>query len=193
MATRLYVLPLITTTTPKGDRRDPKYLDTHLAGVEWSLMDMGDEPICLVAADVGAEHAAFAAETDVLALPANLDQPLGAQLATVQNALEARNIPAGWVQSTHTYRQVVRVVAQAFQFLQRLQVVRPGRLFGGGVTLDTRFNQLPAAVRSALTAAATDLGYDTSGLTGTSTLRTILKTMADQWRQIELFIGGEAF
>lgn len=155
-------------------------------------MDMGDEPVCIVVADVGSDHAAFAAETDVLALPSDLDQQVGAQLATVQNALESRNIPAGWVQGTHTYRQVIRVVAQAFQFMQRLQVVRPGRLFTGGATLDTRFNQLPVAVRNALVAAATDLGYDTSTLSGTSTLRNILKTMADQWRQIELFIGGEA-
>lgn len=192
MATRLYVLPIVGTGASASDSRRPKYTDTHLLGVAWTMMDMGDEPVCIVVADVGSDHAAFAAETDVLALPSDLDQQVGAQLATVQNALESRNIPAGWVQGTHTYRQVIRVVAQAFQFMQRLQVVRPGRLFTGGATLDTRFNQLPVAVRNALVAAATDLGYDTSTLSGTSTLRNILKTMADQWRQIELFIGGEA-
>lgn len=188
---RLYLMPLIGAGT-KDDSRRPKYEATHMAGLSWSMMDYGNEPIGLVGIkDIStATHLLLAAELDVLALPQDLDTQIGAQLATVQNAMESRSIPAGWVQGTFTYRQVIRIVAQAFAFMQRLQFITPNRLLTGAVNLDTRFNQLPVAMRNDLVSAANSLQYDTSSLSGTSTLRVILKTMADQWRQIELIIGG---
>jgi hypothetical protein len=185
---RLYLMPLITT----GDQRRAKYRNTHMAGLSWSLMDFGNEPLALVSIRniPPATHALLEAEPDVLALPQNLDQQIGAQVAAVQNALESRNLPAGWVQATHTYRQVVRTAAQAFQFAQRLGTHTPTRLFSGA-TLDTQFNQLPVAARTALANAAGSLGYSASTLSGTSTLRAMLKAMADEWRQGTLLIGGE--
>lgn len=190
MTAHLYVLPMITTSTPKGPLRYPKYTDTTLSGVEWVAMDYGNEPWSFLAADVpDATHTLLVANTDVLALPTNLDQTVGAQLTIVQNALESRNIPAGWVQSGFTYRQILRIVMAAFQFMQRCQGLGLDAVFGGGVTLDTRFNQLPVATRQLLVDAANSFGYNTSTLSGTSTLRTILKAMADQWRQLEFTIG----
>ncbi len=138
-----------------------------------------------------AQHLLLIAHADVVALPANLDQQIGAQQAVVQNALQTLNIPENWVQSSFTYRQVLRVVALIFQFMQRLNFVTVDRLFGSGITLSTRFNQLPQAMRQQLIAAANSLGYDTSSLSGTNTLRSILKTLADQSNLLEVFLGEE--
>lgn len=186
-------MPIIGVGT-KADPRRPSYRDTHLAGLSWSMMDYGNEPLAIVGVkDIPpATHIALAAETDVLALPENLDTELGAQLTAVQNAMEARNIPSGWVQAGMTYRTIVRMVVQAAAFLQRLQATTSTRLLGSGVTLDTQFSALPVAMRNAMVSAATSLGYDTTGLSGANTLRTILKNVADQWRQGQIFLCGEA-
>lgn len=193
MAHRLYLTPLSGSGT-KLDPRRPKYAaDAESRDIPWAMMDFGAEPLCLFSADIPDDlHAQFAAQPDVLALPLNLDQAIGAQLTTVQNALESRNIPAQWILDTHTYRQVIRIVAQLCQFLQRLNGLTASRLFKSGITLDTRFNQLSVTMRQLLVDAATSFNYNTSSLSGTSTLRNILKTMADQWSQIEMFIGGRA-
>ena len=192
MALRIYLLPMVDTGTVGHPRLVPKYDQTDLAGLERSLLVYGAEMACLAAVDVTPEqHAVLVAEPDVLGLPANLDQAIGAQLQVVQNALGALNIPDQWVQDTHTYRQVLRVVATIFLVLSRFQQFQLARLFASGITLATRFNQLPVAVRTALQDTATDLGLDTSGITGTMTLRQILKALADQTHFLEVFLGAE--
>src|ERR1700693_3954213 len=124
----------ITGTGTDADSRRPKYADTDLAGHPWAAMDFGNEPIMLVAT---ATNAALAAETDVTTIPLNLDQQIGAAVTTVQNKLESFNIPADWVTSTMTYRQVVRKVLQGFMFWQRAQGLGIPLLFTGGVKLST--------------------------------------------------------
>jgi hypothetical protein len=89
---------------------------------------------------------------------------------------------------------VLRVVAALFQFHQRYQATSgtSASLFAGGLTLSSTFSSLPASVRTALRNAAISLGYDTSSLTGASTLRQCLKAMADQWRAVDtIYLGDE--
>lgn len=188
----IYLLPLVGAGT-HDDRRRPAYIATEAPGVEYTLMDFGMEPVCLLHIHTtGAQDTALQAHADVFALPANVAQVIGGQLAAVQNVLATFNIPEDWVQATMTYRQVLRRIALMCQFMQRLAVFLPTPLFTGGVTLATRFNQLPAATRTVLQAAAGDLGLDTSGLTGATTLRVILRNLADQLVIDTVFLGEES-
>ena len=182
-------MPLILKTRPSGkDEWCPKYVDTN-----FSLMPYGKQNIALVAADVeDAVDTAISANADVRRLPDDLDQQLGAATAAVQAALESRNLPAGWVLSTMTYRQVLKVLIGCMQFLRRFagvtQIATP--FIGGAVTLNTQFNQLSALNRQRLLTVAATFNLNTSGLGGTNTLRQILKNVADQLNWPEVKLGG---
>jgi hypothetical protein len=191
MPLRLYLMPIIGAGV-KGDPRRAAHWDTFTSnGIDVEMKDMGNEPVCMVGANVpDSVHAVLIAFSDVVALPLNLDSQIGAQLTQVQNALEALNIPSGWVASGNTYRQVIRIVFAIFFFMQKLQGITPTRLMDTGITLNTRFNQLPQSMRTFLINTATALNFNTSSLSGTSTIRTILKAMADQLPQLEFIIGG---
>lgn len=189
---QLYVVPIRSFTTSEGlEARVAKY-DDLLCAIGCATMDFGLEPVMLVAGEMDlARDAAVTANADVLALPVDLDQALGgAGRNRVQSALEARNLPAGWVTATMTYRQVVRPVAAILLFAQRYHGLTGARLFGSGVTLDTAFGSLPAQVQQNLLRAAESLGYDTSALTASTTLRQALKAMSDQWGARPIRLNG---
>lgn len=182
MAIRYYFMPLTGTGT-RQDPRLPKYRATDVPGGAYTLLPYGAEPICCVRLDVTpAQHTALTAHTDVLAVPADLTQPVGASLPAVQNGLEILNIPSHWLTSTHTYRQVLRGILTVFMFVQTVHGVTADRLFASGITLNTPFSQLPAAMRQALQDAAARGAFDASGLTGATTLRQLLQELGDQWR-----------
>ena len=189
---RFYVVPIIGTGSDHTDGRRPKYFDT--LGAAWSAMDYGAEPVMLVRAEVtAAQDASLTANADVFALPVNLDANLtGAEVTSVRTVLEALNIPASnWVTTAVTWRQLVRTVAQMMQFLQRLNAVQGNtRLFGGTITLTTRWNQLNAAQQSALRQTASSMGFPTTALAGSSNFRAMLKAMADQWGNRPVVMGG---
>ena len=192
MAIQFYLLPIEQVNFARG----PKYLKWRFSptglDVRWSAMDFGLEPVMLVWADVtNPQHTALSANTDVVSLPANIDNAISAgALNSVKAALEGLNIPAGWVTTGHTYRQVLRIVAGLFQFAQRFHGLHGERLFGGSFTMETQFRDLPQAVRTKLTQAAESHDYDTSALSGTSTVRQILKFLADQWDGEVIVMGG---
>lgn len=189
MAYRLYIVPRTGTGTFEDTYR-PKYI-ADLKGGPWVGMPFGLEPHILVSTDLsGEDHATIAAYSDVIVIPANLDNTIGTNRDAVVNALGTLNIPAGWVTSAMTYREVIKPVAAIFQFAQRLKGHGNIRIFDTGITLSTKFNQLPAAVRTKLKGAAESMNFDTSSLSGTSTIRQILKEMADQWGDKEIKLGG---
>jgi hypothetical protein len=181
----------------KGDPIRPKYRDSLFPTLDWSQFYYGDEPWTLVGIqDVPpATDAALNANADVFELPANLDQTMGTVGVrnTVRNRLEAVNIPGTWVQTSTTYREVVRIIGAVIQFSQRFQGVSgipANRWFAGGRTLDSTFGSLAAPAQQALldTGASdwerpdgTIFHFDTSALTGSTTLRALLKSVADQY------------
>lgn len=195
MTWRLYLVPVVETTDPDDGKitRLPKYIAA--LPVSWSAQDYGFEPAMLVAADVTtAQHNSISGNADVSAVPVNLDaNPNNNGATSVRNRLEALNIPAAWVNTSLTWRQIVRTVSGFMQYMQRVAAIRGvpmARLFSGGVTLSTQINQLPQVWRDALIQAANEFGYDISGLSGGSTLRNALKAMADQWGTRPLVMGG---
>ena len=195
MAWRLYVIPIESAGTARGPKYFTWMVDPDPPGlsVPWAMMDYGCEPTGIVAADVTtAQHNVLAGHADVLALPVNLNtSPNAAAVTTAQTYLESINVPAGWVTTALTWRQIVRTVAGLFQFAQRYSGISSGgRWFGGGVALSMQWGQLPADVQTNLLATATSFGYSTMGLSGTTTIRTILKVLADAWGDAPFYLGG---
>jgi len=189
---RFYVVPVIGTGADHTDGRRPKHFDS--LGAPWNAMDYGAEPVMLVRAEVtAAQDATLTNNADVFALPVNLDTTLtAAEVTSARTVLEALNIPASnWVTTAVTWRQLLRTVAQMMQFFQRLNAVQGNtRLFGGTITLTTRWNQLNVAQQSALSQAASSMGFSTTALTGSSNFRAMLKVMADQWGNRPVVMGG---
>lgn len=177
MAIRFYLVPKDGDGTPLLNPFRPKYL----SGLTFWAMDYGREPFFLAAADVtDPQHTAIVANADVSAFPQNLDAQVGANLAATQAALETRNMPGSWVQSTHTFRNVLRGVATLCRVAQRYDALFVSRIFQAGLTLDTTVSQLTQTQRDRLQTAATVLGVDYSSVTGATTLRQVLRVVAQQ-------------
>ena len=201
MAFRLYIVPVVGTGSSSHDARRPKYFasDANGAGTtgivtgDWSAMDYGFEPWMVVGANLSvSDDNLIVGEPDVFALPFDLAPTLTAQQVTnVQNKLEAINVPAGWVNTSLTWLQVVRTVLGMFSLIQRYAGIHgPNGLFSGGVNLNSSINSLPAQVRQDFNTAATSLGLDTSEITGTTTVRAALKLLADQMQARQYNFNG---
>lgn len=191
MAFRFYIVPTIGAGTFLDPRR-PKYFgDGTVSGV-WAAMDYGREPRMIVGADLSAaDDTTLEGQADVLALPVDLDQTLTAgQVTAVQNKLEAINLPSAWVNTTRTWRYVLKAVLGIMAFMQRFCGMQQAALFSGTVSLDTTFNQLPVAVRNKLQQAAVSMGLDTTGLSGSTPIRTILRNVGQQLEQQPFEFSG---
>jgi len=197
MAVRFYLMP---TIDDGFGRLSPKYISTlyNPAGgdvlkVRAGLMRYGfNEEVYLAAADVTTpQHNALVAHADVTTVPANIDGNISAgALQAVKDALEVLRIPGNWVTTGHTYRQVLRTVAGLFQFSKRHFALHNKILIPTANNMDHVWSDLPLAVRQELQATADALGYDYSGVTGSTPLRTILKSLADQWGSQPFDMGG---
>jgi hypothetical protein len=195
-AFRIYLLPFVTGSD--GVLRPKYFSDGTITGDFKGAIPYAFEPWMFVGADLASEeHITLSGQADVFLIPANLTDTLTAgQVTNVQNKLESINVPAGWVSTALTWAQVLRTVFGILNFYQRYTSIyfsANGTLppaLGGTVTLNSTFASLPLAVRNALTATATDLGFSTTGIAGGTTLRTILKLMADQYAA-RAFILGE--
>jgi hypothetical protein len=141
----------------------------------------------LVAGDVPTEitaaaHQALVDAPDAFVIPENRNQQIGANLLTVQDALETMGFPADWVTASMTYNRVLRLVWAAIQLFRhvagRLNTTVP--FITGAVTLQTQFQDIPAAGRQALLDTAVFYGIDTTGMGQTTTLREMIREFADQ-------------
>jgi hypothetical protein len=177
---------VVLPSRDSGQLGDPA-LD--ITGASW--MDYGFEALYLVKADVtAAQRTALSAQTDVLVVPANIDNTVSAAaLARIQATLEAANLPSEWVTTALTYRQVLRRTRRIITFMQRWAGMFVERVFVNGITLDTRWNQLSPTVQQRLRDVAASLTLDTSSIANNTTMRTILRVVADQLPDITL--GGE--
>lgn len=167
---RFYLCPMETVVDARGRTViRPRYYQA--LGISLiSMNDYGNEPLCFLGADVTpAQHTAMVANADVSAFPTDLDSLVGANLATVQQSLESRNLPADDVTVNTPYRIMIRWIIAIFSITTNVP------LFSGGVTLDTTLGQLTATQRAELKANAESAGYSTAGLTLQSTIREALR------------------
>jgi hypothetical protein len=174
--------------TPETSFR-PKYVETlpRLFTAKY-----GWENAFLVALELTpAQKSAVAAQPDVVLFPKPLDEPISSlALSNLVTRLEAAHIPATWITTANTWRDVLRGVHKAIRFMQRHQELFPERLFDT-VTLDTRLNQMTTQQRQRLSNVADDLGLDRSQVTTTTTIRQLLIMLGQQLP--DTAAGGEAF
>ena len=189
MAWHLYILPIINVGTEGA--RIAKYLNT--LPVSWAMIDYGQQPSALAAADLTpAQNTALVANSDVFAIPDNLDSTI-VGVAAFKQAFEGIFIPAQWITGSETYRSVLRSVWGMFATLQRYVNIsgNPAPIINGTtVTLSTQFRNLDVQVQTDLIATANSLGLDISGLSGNNTLRNILKSLSDSWGSRPFVVGG---
>lgn len=184
---RYYVMPL--GVTPNGTRR-PKYFrdrrsdtDPTLIDAPYTIIPYGLIDACLVVADVTTtQHADLVANLDVAAAPQNIDQTISVSaLPQVRAVLEVLCIPAGWVTTSHTYRQILRMAGGLFQFSERHHALHNEQLIDSQDQLDLQWNEIPLARRGRIRETANSLGYGYDWVTGTTTVRQMLKVLGDQW------------
>ncbi len=199
---RWYIMPFVeyeqdgrTYRWPKYFApRFPPYVNAPSGGVDapYSWMDYGLIPAALVVADVDqAQHDSIVANNDAVSPPEDIDQNVTTQaIPTVQNVLEALRIPAGWVNTSYTYRNILRMIAGLFQFSQRYHAMHNEDLISSQAALDLQWNQIPAARRARIQATVADLGYNTDGITNQTTVRAILWNFAQQWGDSVFYVGG---
>jgi hypothetical protein len=179
MTVRVYLMPYLEGVRGSFTRRLPKYLSL-VDGSRCTAIYYGQEEVCLLVVDsTDPQHTSLIANADVSALPANLDTAVTSGARTqIVNALEALNVPAQWVANGQTFRLVFRRLAGIFQVLQDIH--------GRGLrflqsALDNQINTLPANVIQAMQDAGVALNLDTSGITGTTTIRVALATIGAQF------------
>ena len=196
MTVRWYVWPVQEIDEAGTLWRGPRYIKwfKNPGGIEvaWSWIDYGLMPTALLVAEVTvAQHALANGQADIITIPENIDSMIGsAALAAVAAALESLHIPAGWVTTAHTYRDVMRKTAQLFLLSQRYHGRTAKRLIEAGITLNTSINQLPDNVRVSLNESAKSLGWDTSAIGPSWTLRQALGYLADQWGDTPILFGS---
>jgi hypothetical protein len=192
---RWYVWPVQEVEIGDTLYRGPKYLKWRQnpdgVDVRWKAMDYGLMPTMLLVADVTQEqHDLAAAQPDIITIPPDIDGAISPQaLPLVVDALEALHIPAGWVTTAHTYRDVMRPTAHLFQLAQRYHGRTARRLIEAGYNLDTLIGDLPVNVLQSLNETAQSLGWDTSEIQASWRLRQALRHLAQQWGEAPVLFG----
>lgn len=180
---RFYLVPVEASASHRGPKYFPYHGDPNppaLIQADWEAKDYGNEPSMLLASNLSnPDDVTLTAQPDVTKFADNLDQQMGADLATMQAALEALNLPAQMVTSTTTHRQVIRGIMGIFSVAQCMQG-KGFRVFGAGITLATTLSALAVPARQALQDCATQLGYDQTGITLSSTIRQVLTLVVQQ-------------
>jgi hypothetical protein len=178
MARRIYIMPMVPGG---GDGRPGNWFRPKIFPVSsWATM-FGAELVCMLVSDVDdATHEIISADSDVLAFPEKLAANLSSAAVTVVKAfLDGHRIPSQWVSTSLTYSQVAKGIWKIFTVGQKLRSSL-GSIFSEGDTLATTWQQLPRAKQNGLRAVAEKEGWDASGIAAGTTVRQILKAIADQ-------------
>jgi len=195
MTIRFYLIPM-----EEGPGfREVKYFRTRWGSgtidAPMGVMDYGLMNVALVVSDVTAEqHDLLVSEIDVVSIPQNINENVSAiALPQVKAAIESLRIPADWITTNNTYRELLRMIASLFQFVQRYHGMHDEVLIDNQSQLDLRWNEIPQNRQQKIIATADFLGYDYSWVTNTMLVRTILKGLADAWGNKPFKIGGFEF
>lgn len=197
VALRFYIVPVVQVGIYRspahfGGRSNP--VDAELAGMTWGMMDYGLINVGMVGAQVNPTQITYLnGLTDIIVIPANIDNTIGANLATVKSKLAAFDIPNVSIQAADTYRLAMREVAGSFQFMQRLSAITGVNPTTLNIHLSTTYGQLNQTWKNALQQTASELGYSTAGINGSSTLEEILISIGNQNDAKTFQLGGISF
>ena len=194
---RIYIVPMEVVVGPIGNVRRAKYLYAY--PYRFGCLDYGSEDICLAAVTgiTQVDHDALALNTDVIALPEILDNFMTAgQTTAARNFYDTLNIPSGWINTSRTVREVVKITAGLFQFNQRWRGLSAGRQsspFKEGMNLNTQYRNMSELNKGRVVVTMDSMQVDTSTLTGTSTIRDAMQLFAIEISLRPLVIGGISF
>ena len=182
MAVRFYIMPTVIAAgidPARPPTQHPKYwVDVHPFAARY----YGSDDVCIVRAKniSTVDHDIVSAYPDVLSIPLNINNNLTAGAVTVaQNFLESLYIPADWVNTNRTYKQVLKIIAALFAFNEQWSKLTLGSSpFKENLDLTTQYNQLTTNVQNRIKQIFDDNAIDRSALTATSTLREGLKLFA---------------
>jgi len=132
----------------------------------------------------------LAAKPDVYAFPADasLDSPISDK-TTIDAFFEGFNIPTDWTTASTTYVELARALANMAKILQRFFGIAGYELFTSGVTLNTRFRQLPAASQTALQQAVDELAGFAVPINENAQLRQLLKAASEYLQSMPVTLG----
>lgn len=194
----VYVVPVATYTTQQAWMvRWPEVGGAAVPGVtgprglvlgteRYSLTYVGRELAVLAGTLSTAAHNALVADPDVI-LIANLNEVLTAgRVTAIQTYLGRFNVPNNWISAGMTIREVLRRLAWMGQMMERIG----GKMADAGLTQTTQWKDVPAGVKTRLSAFAVEKSLDTSGITTKTTLGEVLRRAADQIADNFLF-GSE--
>lgn len=187
MTVRFYIIPIEAIDRKYGPEYfNWKYDQNHIIELEnvvYSLKIFGGTDVGLIAADVStAQHTYLTSQADVIAIPVNLDNTVGTNLTAITNALESVNIPAGWVNSNQTYREILKILCGMFFYLQT--VSNPQNILENGYTLNTILSDFTPAFRTLAQNTANSFGYDLSSITLSNTWSEVLNIIYAQSNDI---------
>lgn len=133
-----------------------------------------------------------------LATPSNIDNALTANQANAAKDLfEDRGIPAGFINAGDTRREAIRAVIGLFLFSQRLE----GRYGSGfwdrakshGITLATVWADFPQSLKDEFLDVRDSFGWTGNlGVTNSTTLREVMRILAEQFEDTPMYIAGVA-
>lgn len=190
MALALFLVPMVGTGATKRDAHHPKY--THAPEVQrYASLGYGPQEVAIAAIQAPQSYLdTVAAQPDatLMATPATIDDTLTAgQVATIKAIFEATFLPDSFVAVGDTRRQVIRTVLGLFAFSIRMHA-RLGdswkkKAQDRGMTLSSRWNQFPQALKDEFQAIIETYGWTPGelGVTNQSTMREILRAIADQF------------
>jgi hypothetical protein len=185
MAFRIYILPMITVIdamAPNGSVRRPAYTDN----LKFSAVDYGSENVCVcLLHDLTQEqHDSIVSKQDVMSLPQNIDQNMtSGAVNAAQSFLEGLNIPANWINTNRTFRDVVKIIVGLFQLNQKWSGLTNGSSpFKEGLNLETKFVDMTTNVRSRLLLCFDELNIDRTMLTVQNNIREILFEFGKQMK-----------
>lgn len=189
---RAYILPLILGG--RANHRFPKYFPyPHQFG--WSLMDYGKQDLALVIADINeTTDNILRSASDVFCFPSNLDQKIpDKQLSSVILKLHNLDIPADRFTTSHTWRDVIRVVWKTFKLGCVHHAINNEKVFHSDIKLDSRFSSHNSVVKKNFIKSAHNLNLDTSSISDSFTLRQALNVLVDQISPEGFELHGEKF
>lgn len=200
MAIEIFLIPMVQfgTNFLGQPHFGPKYVEDNANVTKFGVLRYSriTEAIVLVQAPA-AELTSIRNNIDVAsaATTANIDNTITTgQRNDMRSYLEAREVPAQWVNTGDTRREIIRGLAGIYMFAQRVE----GRTGLGlkesfqsaSITLDDTWLSLPQGTKTMLLETVADHGWANPGFTNTITVREILKFFSDQFEATPIELAG---
>ena len=201
MARELFLVPMVDSlswTGAPGHKR-AKYTDdaavVSQGTIRYSRTSNGI--VMIQASQAYLNNVAAQPDATSLATASNIDNVLTANQANAAKVIfEDTFIPGQFINAGDTRREVIRGVVGMFLFSQRME----GRFGEGwveraknrGVTLNTVWSDFPAALKDEFRDIRDDHGWTNAqlGVTASSTMRVILRSVSDRFEQTPIIFAG---